>query len=108
MTTDPLASLRQVVEELPRERLPAAAGRLAEAQALLQLRLHANGMNEAPKHAEPDPDPLLDVKAAAEMLGVNIRWLYRRADRLPFTRRLGPRTLRFSERGLRRWLETRR
>ncbi len=53
------------------------------------------------------PDRLLDVAAAAS-LGVRPRWLYDRARTLPFARKLGGRTLRFSEVGLRRWLARRR
>lgn len=53
-------------------------------------------------------DRLLDVTEAAALLEVRPRWLYDRAKTLPFTRKLGGRTLRFSEAGLRRWLERRR
>lgn len=56
---------------------------------------------------DPDPDAMLTVDEAAEILGVETRWLYDRSDSLPFAKKLAPRTLRFSERGLYRWLETR-
>lgn len=101
--------IREIVEELPPERLPEACGALAEAQALLQIRLLGNG--QADKRPAPDIQPkgkLIDANAAAKILGVDVRWLYDRADDLPFTRRIGPRTLRFDESILRRWLETRR
>ena len=105
--------LRALVEAVPPGELPDLIGELARAEALLQVRLRTNGA--AGDHAlEPStaptqvPDRLLGTSAAAELLSVKPRWLYRRADRLPFTRRLGPRTLRFSEVGLLRWLETRR
>lgn len=55
----------------------------------------------------PEKDRLLTPEEAAEMLGQNVRWLYRRASNLPFTRRLSRKSLRFSEKGLRRWLATR-
>jgi len=48
-------------------------------------------------------DSLLTVAQAAPRLGVSPDWLYRRADRLPFTRRLG-RQLRFSSLGLDEYL----
>lgn len=54
------------------------------------------------------PDRLLDVTEAAALLDVRPRWLYDRSGTLPFARKLGGRTLRFSEAGLRRWLERRR
>lgn len=54
-----------------------------------------------------DGDRLLKVDEAAEILDVKKRWLYDRSDSLPFARKLAPRTLRFSEEGLYRWIETR-
>ena len=50
------------------------------------------------------PDRLLTVREAAKRLGVSTRYVYARADDYPFTKRLGPKTLRFSERGIERWL----
>jgi predicted DNA-binding transcriptional regulator AlpA len=47
------------------------------------------------------------VKQAAPVLGMSEDWLYRNAGRLPFTRRTGRRTLRFSERSLTRYLADR-
>jgi predicted DNA-binding transcriptional regulator AlpA len=61
-----------------------------------------DGAGEAPA------DRLLDVTEAARLLDVRPRWLYDHAKTLPFTRKLGGRTLRFSEAGLRRWLERKR
>lgn len=58
--------------------------------------------------SEPDSEQLLDVNEAAAILAVTPRWLYDHSDQLPFTRKLAPRTLRFSERELYRWLEARR
>jgi predicted DNA-binding transcriptional regulator AlpA len=52
-------------------------------------------------------DRLLTVHELAAALSVDERWIYRRADGLPFTRRLSDRTLRFSQRGLERWLAAR-
>ena len=101
--------LSKIVEECPPDALPELLGELARAQAVATLRLSENGRSlERPA---PDIQPkgeLIDANAAAKILGTNIRWLYDRADDLPFTRRIGPRTLRFDEAGIRRWLETRR
>lgn len=71
---------------------------------LLQLSVAGE---EEEGSSEPEPDQLLDVDDTAAVLGVTTRWLYDHADQLPFTRKLAPRTLRFSERGLYRWLGTR-
>jgi hypothetical protein len=49
-------------------------------------------------------DELLTPEQAAEILGQDVRWLYRHAKKLPFTRRISRKNLRFSEAGLRRWI----
>lgn len=84
-----LRTEREAVEELPVNPGVEVAQLLAE------------------QRTEEDRDRLLRVKEAAEILGVEVRWLYDRSDSLPFARKLAPRTLRFSERGLYRWMETR-
>jgi hypothetical protein len=76
---------------------------LATIQAILASRLHPRASSSA---QTPDPDDrLLAPVETAERLGVGVRWLYRHADQLPFTRRLSRKVLRFSENGLRRYLE---
>jgi len=58
-------------------------------------------------HHPPEADTLLTVQEAAKRLGVKIRWLYARKN-LPFVVKLPTsRAVRFSERGLARWLQTR-
>ena len=51
-----------------------------------------------------EKDTLLTAAQTAALIGVNIRWLYRHAAKLPFARRISRNNLRFSEAGLRRWL----
>ena len=51
-----------------------------------------------------DKESLLTPDDAANLLGVNRRWLYRHANTLPFARRISRKNLRFSEAGLRRWI----
>ncbi len=53
-------------------------------------------------------DRLLTAAEVAERLNVPRRFVYDHADKWPFTIRLDEGTLRFSERGLDRWLEHRR
>lgn len=90
---------------------PAEAPRLyGEAQALaarLWQRLQAASVPLTPPGNASGEDRLLTVQQAAAILGTDRRWVYRHADTLPFTRRLSPRALRFSERALRRWIESR-
>jgi excisionase family DNA binding protein len=55
-----------------------------------------------------EEDRLVSVEEAAELLGVSRDWLYRRASKLPFTRKLGPKMLRFSSIGIQKYLATRK
>jgi len=50
-------------------------------------------------------DRLLEPAEAAKILAVSEEYLYRRARKLPFSRKLGPRLLRFSYQGLLKWME---
>ena len=52
-------------------------------------------------------DRLLSAEEAAAMLSVSVDWLYRNARKLPFTRKLAPKMLRFSHQGILKWLSTR-
>lgn len=54
-----------------------------------------------------EPDQLVDIGKAAEILGVKTRYLYDRHHTFPFTRHVG-RQLRFSLRGLQRYMARRR
>ena len=53
-------------------------------------------------------DKLLDAKQAAEILCVGEDWLYHHHKKLPFTRKLAPRVLRFSYQGIQKYLATRK
>ena len=54
-----------------------------------------------------EKDRLLTAQESAKMLAVSPEWLYRNANKLSFTRRLGPKVLRFSQRGIERWIASR-
>lgn len=94
------------LDRLPEEELPEVLAALRELEARVWIRLNRppepNGTPEL-----PTGDRMLKVEEAADVLGVTEDWLYDHADDLPFAVKLGPRTRRFSERGLYRWLETR-
>lgn len=87
---------------------PAAAAELLVELTVLQARLAARIRASGPAAAKPEsggtPDRLIAPRDAADALGVTVRWLYRHADELPFTRRLSRKTLRFSEAGLNNWI----
>jgi predicted DNA-binding transcriptional regulator AlpA len=107
--SDELSALERRVRQADAEEAADLVGHLHRLAALCQLRLTPNGQAARPTPANSEPEiKLIDANAAAKLIGTKVRWLYDRADELPFTRRLGPRTLRFDEAGIRRWLETRR
>src|SRR6516164_4321791 len=62
---------------------------------------------QAAKNAQQHDDRLLDATEAAKMLSVSADWLYRN-KKLPFTRKLGPKMLRFCYKGIVKWLESRK
>jgi predicted DNA-binding transcriptional regulator AlpA len=89
--------------------LPPEAARALTLRCLIVLAALATAAapSNGPCSPEaPAEDRLLDVEEAARRLAVSPDWLYRRATRLPFTVRPG-RTLRFSARGLERYLRQR-
>ncbi len=89
-----------------REHIPALLGNLEQIKAALWSRLMAPGGDRTPV-ADTVEDKLLTVEEAAEKLSVTVDWLYRHAARLPFTVRPGPRQLRFSLRGIERYIRQR-
>jgi excisionase family DNA binding protein len=104
-----LLSDPDAVDALPAESLPGLIGQAEELKARVWTRLQAGARTPAPAPADTSgPDRLLTADEAAERLGVSKRWVYRRADSLPFTRRLTSGTLRFSERGMDRWQRSRK
>jgi predicted DNA-binding transcriptional regulator AlpA len=83
--------------------VPTLLGELEFVRVQLWTRL----VSAAVTHVDEtqSADHLLTLPQAAAALGVSIRWLHRHHRQLPFTRRLSRRVLRFSELGLRRWVE---
>lgn len=63
------------------------------------LKVQSNGHEE---------DRLMDAEEAAKLLSVSQDWLYHHGKKLPFTRKLGPKMLRFSSQGIQRYLATRK
>jgi predicted DNA-binding transcriptional regulator AlpA len=73
-----------------------------------QLREIVREEIQAARAPEHDTDRLLSADEAATLLAVSPDWLYRHAKKLPFTRKLGPKMLRFSSHGIHKYLATRR
>ena len=84
-TPNPFDSFLDRIREIVREEIKAAANGTA-----------AKG------------DRLLDHEEAAKLLSVSEDWLYHNAKKLPFTRKLGPRLLRFSYQGMIKWMESKK
>ncbi len=100
-----IAALLADPANIPPDQIPAVLSHLSAIQTTLTARL----LNvPRPPVSSGDADQLLTVDDASRILEVTPKWLYRHADRLPFTRRLSRKALRFSEAGLRKWLATRR
>ena len=90
--------------EVPAESIAPVIARLASLQTALAARLLDAGFNGNTAASGPErEDELLTVADAARLLNVSEDWMYRRAARLPFARRLPRKALRFSKSGLLRW-----
>ena len=81
---------------------------LATLQAALAARLRIAPSTAAVTNQPPEGDRLLAAEDVAKHFGRSVAWVYRQAKHWNFTRRVTPRTLRFSEAGLRRFLAHRR
>ena len=100
-----LAELKEEIGELAPEQIPAVLGELEELKAAAWVQLLTpNGRN--PSGIQP-PDELVNAREAARRLGLSLDYVYRHAQQLPFTVRVG-RQLRFSSRGIERYIERRR
>jgi predicted DNA-binding transcriptional regulator AlpA len=73
-----------------------------------QLRELIRTEIQAARAPEQDSDRLLDAVEAAKLLSMSTDWLYRHAKKFPFTRKLGPKMLRFSYQGIVKWMATRK
>lgn len=98
------------VVDVPLSVVPSLMAQTAALQVALAARLAGiSSHSDVPATAhQPEAEHLLTPTEAAALLGVTVTWLYRHASRLPFTRRLSRKALRFSEAGLRRWLAARK
>lgn len=92
-----------IVEEtglaVPREQLPNLIAGLTRVSTILQGRYFA-----PPASADDVVDRLLDAKEAAPLLGLSASTLYANADSYSFTVRPTEGSIRFSLRGIQRWI----
>jgi len=87
---------------LPRQDIPVLLGELETLRAQLWAKLLDPQYSSAT--SAPGEDRLLSPEEAAVLIGVSRQWLYRHHRRLPFTRRLSRKLLRFSHLELISWL----
>ena len=99
LATDPA-----LIEELGLDDAAEALFNLAALQLAIALHIRHGGRSPSVNRTPTAEDKLLLPEQAAARMGVSRRWLYRHAKRLPFTRRLGRKQLRFSEAGLTEYL----
>ena len=84
------------VDHVPHHELPVLLAHLLALQARAVARM-------ACEPVQTD-DRLLDAQTAAALLCKSPKWLYKHGRTLPFARRVG-RSLRFSEAGIRRYID---
>jgi hypothetical protein len=90
--------------EIPTESIAPVITRLSSLQTALAARLLQIPVALGRQNSKPEgEDELLTTADAAKLLNVSEDWIYRRASRLPFARRLSRKALRFSRAGLLRW-----
>ena len=80
---------------------------LAEALASILKPIVKEAVQEA-INGHREEDRLLDAEQASRLLSVSSDWLYRHSRKLPFTRKLGAKMLRFSSQGIQKYLATRK
>jgi len=78
-----------------------------EGCVMARLLLSSNKCNNGHHQENGEGDCLVGAKEAAARLAVTVDYLYRHADKLPFTVRVGPGQLRFSSNGIERYIQTR-
>jgi len=103
-TLDELITCPEKVEALSHKEAINMLARISSIQPILIGRIASIG-NEVKETKAPDR--LLDVNEASKVLGYSKDWIYRHADKLPFTKRLTPHRLKFSEAGIEKYIKNR-
>ncbi len=103
----PAETIRSLVESAQPADAEALAAELGRGLVVLSRKASTAAAPRMRADRDLPAGSLLTVNEAAERLGVSVSWLYRNAKDLPFTRKLGHRTLRFDARALERWAAAR-
>ena len=108
-TLDDLAREPAIARGLPRAALAALLAKTAAVQSALAAELAADAGDTSAVTNFSDngnADRLLDAKRAAQLLGVSPSYLYRR-KKLPFVVRIEGGPVRFSAKGIERYIRSR-
>lgn len=98
--TSQLQELLNTLPNMGTDELPSLLGDLEHVKAAATARLWGA---TPPAVQQAAPDQLLDIKTAAERIGMSVDWLYDNKEKLPFTRRVGGR-VRFSAKGIEHYI----
>jgi hypothetical protein len=107
---DDIARDPRCLSALERASLSALLMRNAVVQSALvaQLASVEDSGNPSKQSSPADThDQMLTVDEAAAFLRRKPQWIYRNAERLPFVKRITPRSLLCSKNGISRWLAAR-
>jgi len=111
-TPDPIkflvARLEEALAQASPDALPEILGELERVKARLWIRMLRGTPSKEIHKPLPPEDRLLTPVEAARIMNTSKTWLYRHSKKLPFTRKLSRKSLRFSENGLRKWMEAKR
>ncbi len=105
--TSLLAQIERELATLDPQEIPDARGVLARLDSILLGRLLAPRAGLNGNGGASGGDRLLTVEEAGKMLGMTKDYLYHHAKKLPFAVRPAPRQLRFSSRGIERFIRQR-
>lgn len=101
------ATLGAIVNAAEPDDLPQLAAELGRALGIVAARAALGAISASGTEPSFEAKALLTVEEAAQRLGVPPSWLYRHAKSLPFSRKLGHRTLRFDAAALEKWAANR-
>ena len=103
ISLDQLSIEPEMAASLPPNERAEALARVAACAAALAA-CEPNTANPA-----PEPDPWIGIDEACALLpGIDRRWLFRQADRLPWIKRLSRKRLLVNKPGALLWLKTRK
>lgn len=102
-TLDDLASDPSLAKALSSEEAVNMLTLLMAVQPILMVQ----AVSDKGRVEQGTMDRLLRAEEVAYLLGAEVDWVYRKAAELPFTRRLSPGQLRFSKKGLGKYIKNR-